>query len=121
MTEVCTPATSTISTATFTRQSESSSMSLNHVCITLYQLSARELKYISINPQTPLTCFCHKGRKEQRYWNGHNAVFVVLLGSTAVLPCTNRRSVWTDWSDQEEDQQVFLLVSRDRSRANICF
>uniref|UniRef100_A0A3P9D4T5 Matrix-remodelling associated 8a n=1 Tax=Maylandia zebra TaxID=106582 RepID=A0A3P9D4T5_9CICH len=40
-------------------------------------------------------------RKEQRYWNGHNAVFVVLLGSTAVLPCTNRRSVWTDWSDQE--------------------
>ncbi|XP_063330458.1 matrix remodeling-associated protein 8-like [Pelmatolapia mariae] len=45
-------------------------------------------------------------RKEQRYWDGHKAVYVVLLGSTAVLPCINRRSVWTDWSDEEEDQQV---------------
>lgn len=45
-------------------------------------------------------------RKEQRYWDGHKAVFVVLLGSTAVLPCINRRSVWTDWSEEEEDQQV---------------
>lgn len=45
-------------------------------------------------------------RKEQRYWDGQKAVFVVLVGRTAVLPCINRRSVWTDWSDEEEDQQV---------------
>lgn len=45
-------------------------------------------------------------RKEQRFWDGQKAVFVVLLGSTVVLPCVNRRNVWTDWSDEEEDQQV---------------
>lgn len=45
-------------------------------------------------------------RKEQKYWDGQKAVFVVLLGSTVVLPCVNRRSVWTDWSNEEEDQQV---------------
>ncbi|XP_061642193.1 matrix remodeling-associated protein 8-like [Phyllopteryx taeniolatus] len=45
-------------------------------------------------------------RKEQRYWDGHKAVYVVLLGSTVVLPCINRRNVWTDWSNEEEDQQV---------------
>ncbi|XP_061910740.1 matrix remodeling-associated protein 8-like isoform X1 [Entelurus aequoreus] len=45
-------------------------------------------------------------RKEQRYWDGHKAVFVVLLGSTVVLPCVNRRNVWTDWGNEEEDQQV---------------
>lgn len=31
---------------------------------------------------------------------------MVLLGSTVVLPCINRRNVWTDWSEEEEDQQV---------------
>ncbi|CAN9512309.1 unnamed protein product [Ophioblennius macclurei] len=45
-------------------------------------------------------------RKEQRFWDGHKAVYVVLLGSTVVLPCVNRRTVWTDWSNEEEDQQV---------------
>lgn len=45
-------------------------------------------------------------RKEQRFWDGQKAVFVVLLGSTVVLPCVNRRTVWTDWSNEEEDQQV---------------
>lgn len=45
-------------------------------------------------------------RKEQRFWDGHKAVYVVLVGSTVVLPCINRRSVWTDWSNEEEDQQV---------------
>ncbi|XP_026163700.1 matrix remodeling-associated protein 8-like [Mastacembelus armatus] len=45
-------------------------------------------------------------RKEQRFWDGHKAVYVVLLGSTVVLPCINRRNVWTDWSNEEEDQQV---------------
>ncbi|KAM9362331.1 matrix remodeling-associated protein 8-like [Symphorus nematophorus] len=45
-------------------------------------------------------------RKEQRYWDGQKAVFVVLVGSTVVLPCINRRNVWTDWSEEEEDQQV---------------
>nr|XP_040059417.1 matrix remodeling-associated protein 8-like isoform X1 [Gasterosteus aculeatus aculeatus] len=45
-------------------------------------------------------------RKAQRFWDGQKAVYVVLLGSTVVLPCINRRNVWTDWSDEEEDQQV---------------
>ncbi|XP_029006738.2 matrix remodeling-associated protein 8-like [Betta splendens] len=45
-------------------------------------------------------------RKEQRFWDGQKAVFVVLLGSSVVLPCFNRRSVWTDWSNEEGDQQV---------------
>lgn len=45
-------------------------------------------------------------RKEQRFWDGQKAVYVVLLGSTVVLPCINRRKVWTDWSDEEDDQQV---------------
>lgn len=53
-----------------------------------------------------LSFVAHKGRKEQRFWDGHKAVYVVLLGNTAVLPCINRRNVWTDWSDEEEDQQV---------------
>uniref|UniRef100_A0A3P8V7X8 Matrix remodeling-associated protein 8 n=1 Tax=Cynoglossus semilaevis TaxID=244447 RepID=A0A3P8V7X8_CYNSE len=45
-------------------------------------------------------------RKEQRYWDGHKVVYVVMLGSTVALPCINRRNVWTDWSNDEEDQQV---------------
>ncbi|XP_034022841.1 matrix remodeling-associated protein 8-like isoform X2 [Thalassophryne amazonica] len=45
-------------------------------------------------------------RKEQRFWDGQKAVYVVLLGSTVVLPCINRRNVWTDWTTEEEDQQV---------------
>lgn len=45
-------------------------------------------------------------RKEQRFWDGQKAVYVVLLGSTVVLPCVNRRNVWTDWTNEEEDQQV---------------
>ncbi|KAF6720778.1 Matrix-remodeling-associated protein 8 [Oryzias melastigma] len=44
-------------------------------------------------------------RKEQRFWDGQKVVYVVLLGSTVVLPCINRRSVWIDRSN-EEDQQV---------------
>ncbi|XP_053292394.1 matrix remodeling-associated protein 8 isoform X2 [Pleuronectes platessa] len=45
-------------------------------------------------------------RKEQRFWDGQKAVFVVLLGTTVALPCINRRNVWTDWSNDEGDQQV---------------
>lgn len=55
-------------------------------------------------------------RKEQRFWDGHKAVFVVLVGSTVVLPCVNRRTVWTDWSNQEEDQQV---VHWDRQSSGV--
>ncbi|XP_070702715.1 matrix remodeling-associated protein 8-like [Pempheris klunzingeri] len=55
-------------------------------------------------------------RKEQRFWDGQKAVYVVLLGSTVVLPCINRRSVWTDWSNEEEDQQV---VHWDRQSAGV--
>lgn len=106
MTEDCTPVTSTISTATSTRQTECCSMLLNHVCVTS-PLSASSPSFTSSN-MTQFAFFhcCHKGRKEQRYWDGQKAVFVVLLGSTVVLPCVKRRNVWTDWSNEEEDQQV---------------
>ncbi|CAL8338625.1 unnamed protein product [Lota lota] len=45
-------------------------------------------------------------RKEQRFWDGQKAVYVVLQGSTVVLPCVNRRSVWTDGGSEEEQQVV---------------
>ncbi|MEQ2240221.1 hypothetical protein ILYODFUR_012573, partial [Ilyodon furcidens] len=45
-------------------------------------------------------------RKQQRFWDGQKVVHVVLQGTTALLPCINRRSVWTDWSNEEENQQV---------------
>lgn len=54
----------------------------------------------------PYEFFFYEGRKEQRFWDGQKAVYVVLVGSTVVLPCINRRNVWTDWTDEEEDQQV---------------
>ncbi|XP_058229433.1 matrix remodeling-associated protein 8a isoform X2 [Hemibagrus wyckioides] len=44
-------------------------------------------------------------RKERRFWDGQKAVYVVLVGRTVVLPCVNRRSIWMD-SKNEEEQQV---------------
>ncbi|KAJ0036984.1 hypothetical protein NQD34_005661 [Periophthalmus magnuspinnatus] len=44
-------------------------------------------------------------RKEQRYWDGEKTVFVVLLGSSVVLPCVNRRPLWREGA-QESQQQV---------------
>ncbi|XP_070963732.1 matrix remodeling-associated protein 8-like [Oncorhynchus clarkii lewisi] len=44
-------------------------------------------------------------RKEKRYWDGDKTVFVVLLGSSVVLPCVNRRPLWTE-GQQEDQQQV---------------
>ncbi|XP_062396308.1 matrix remodeling-associated protein 8b [Sardina pilchardus] len=41
--------------------------------------------------------------KEKRFWDGEKSVFVVLAGSTVVLPCMNRRPLWTE--DSQEDQQ----------------
>lgn len=107
MTEACTLATSTISTATCTRPSECSSTSLNHVC-TNHQHPHTHGNFKAF-VKKKVCLFLHiylKGRKEQRYWDGQKAVYVVLLGSTVVLPCINRRNVWTDWSNEEEDQQV---------------
>lgn len=43
-------------------------------------------------------------RKQKRYWDGEQTVFVVLLGSTVVLPCVNRRAVWTDQSRDATQQ-----------------
>lgn len=67
---------------------------------------------VSVRPPPPLplahlSVFGRRpGRREQRFWDGQKAVYVVLLGSTVALPCINRRKVWTDWSDEEDDQQV---------------
>ncbi|CAN9516010.1 unnamed protein product [Ophioblennius macclurei] len=44
-------------------------------------------------------------RKERRYWDGTRTVFVVLLGSSVVLPCVNRRPLWRE-GVQEDQQQV---------------
>ncbi|XP_029011857.1 matrix remodeling-associated protein 8-like [Betta splendens] len=44
-------------------------------------------------------------RKEKRSWDGEKDVFVVLLGSTVVLPCVSRRPLWREGL-QEDQQQV---------------
>ncbi|KAM3872062.1 matrix remodeling-associated protein 8-like [Diretmus argenteus] len=44
-------------------------------------------------------------RKEKRYWDGEKTVFVVMLGSSVALPCVNRRPLWRDGL-QEDQQQV---------------
>ncbi|TNN74838.1 Matrix-remodeling-associated protein 8 [Liparis tanakae] len=44
-------------------------------------------------------------RKERRYWDGEKTVFVALLGKSVVLPCVNRRSLWREGL-QEDQQQV---------------
>ncbi|XP_053499506.1 matrix remodeling-associated protein 8b [Ictalurus furcatus] len=44
-------------------------------------------------------------RKERRVWNGEKSVFVVLEGSSVVLPCINRRPLWRGGL-QEDQQQV---------------
>uniref|UniRef100_A0A667ZRG0 Matrix-remodelling associated 8b n=1 Tax=Myripristis murdjan TaxID=586833 RepID=A0A667ZRG0_9TELE len=44
-------------------------------------------------------------RKEKRYWDGEKTVFVVLLGSSVALPCVNRRPLWREGL-QEDQQQV---------------
>ncbi|KAI5612233.1 matrix-remodeling-associated protein 8 precursor, partial [Silurus asotus] len=44
-------------------------------------------------------------RKERRVWNGEKSVFVVLEGSSVVLPCVNRRPLWRGGL-QEDQQQV---------------
>ncbi|XP_034552719.1 matrix remodeling-associated protein 8-like [Notolabrus celidotus] len=44
-------------------------------------------------------------RKEKRYWDGEKTVFVVLLGRSVVLPCVNRRPLWREGL-QEDQQQV---------------
>lgn len=44
-------------------------------------------------------------RKERRFWDGEKSVFVVLVGSSVVLPCVNRRALWREGL-QEDQQQV---------------
>lgn len=44
-------------------------------------------------------------RKEKRIWDGQKSIFVVLEGSSVVLPCINRRPLWRGGL-QEDKQQV---------------
>ncbi|KAM9856334.1 matrix remodeling-associated protein 8-like [Aulostomus maculatus] len=44
-------------------------------------------------------------QKEKRFWDGEKTVFVVLLGNSVVLPCVNRRPLWREGL-QEDQQQV---------------
>ncbi|XP_062315393.1 matrix remodeling-associated protein 8-like isoform X1 [Osmerus eperlanus] len=44
-------------------------------------------------------------RKEKRFWDGEKTVFVVLVGNSVVLPCVNRRPLWREGL-QEDQQQV---------------
>ncbi|XP_051957546.1 matrix remodeling-associated protein 8-like [Xyrauchen texanus] len=59
--------------------------------------------YESIKVQLNVT---KSARKERRFWDGQKAVYVVLVGSTVVLPCVNRRPIWTEGNSQEDQQQV---------------
>ncbi|XP_041946095.1 LOW QUALITY PROTEIN: matrix remodeling-associated protein 8a [Alosa sapidissima] len=59
--------------------------------------------YESIKVQLNVT---KSARKERKFWDGEKAVFVVLVGSTVVLPCVNRRSIWTDGGGEEQQQVV---------------
>uniref|UniRef100_A0A673HBL6 Matrix remodeling-associated protein 8 n=1 Tax=Sinocyclocheilus rhinocerous TaxID=307959 RepID=A0A673HBL6_9TELE len=59
--------------------------------------------YESIKVQLNVT---KSARKERRFWDGQKAVFVVLVGSAVVLPCVNRRPIWTEGNSQEDQQQV---------------
>ncbi|XP_063072088.1 matrix remodeling-associated protein 8a [Engraulis encrasicolus] len=45
-------------------------------------------------------------RKVRRFWDGEKAVYVVLAGSSVVLPCVNRRGVWTEGGGEEQQQVV---------------
>ncbi|XP_051517440.1 matrix remodeling-associated protein 8-like isoform X2 [Myxocyprinus asiaticus] len=60
-------------------------------------------------------------RKERRVWDGDKPVFVVLVGKSVVLPCVNRRPLWTDSHRDEGQQQVVHWdwqapgVTRDRA------
>ncbi|KAL4645998.1 matrix-remodeling-associated protein 8-like [Arapaima gigas] len=45
-------------------------------------------------------------RKQNRFWDGEKAVFVVLLNSTVSLPCVNRRPLWTKRQRESERQVV---------------
>ncbi|XP_039612125.1 matrix remodeling-associated protein 8-like isoform X1 [Polypterus senegalus] len=45
-------------------------------------------------------------RKERRYWDGDKVVVMALVGSTVLLPCVNRRQVWTERNSEEEQQVV---------------
>ncbi|KAL1021011.1 hypothetical protein UPYG_G00007560 [Umbra pygmaea] len=44
-------------------------------------------------------------RKEKRIWDGDKMVLVVMVGSSVVLPCVNRRPLWVE-GQQEDQQQV---------------
>ncbi|XP_056591513.1 matrix remodeling-associated protein 8a [Triplophysa dalaica] len=59
--------------------------------------------YESIKVQLNVT---KSARKERKFWDGQKAVFVVLVGKTVVLPCVNRRPIWTEGNSQEDQQQV---------------
>ncbi|XP_076860545.1 matrix remodeling-associated protein 8a isoform X2 [Brachyhypopomus gauderio] len=59
--------------------------------------------YESIKVQLNVT---KSARKERRFWDGQKAVYVVLVGSTVVLPCVNRRPIWTESNSEEDQQQV---------------
>lgn len=60
-------------------------------------------------------------RKEKRVWDGDKSVIVVLVGKSVVLPCVNRRQLWTESQRDEGQQQVVHWdwqapgVTRDRA------
>lgn len=61
----------------------------------MYLITPKNLLHLNVFP----------ARKEKRYWDGEKTVFVVLLGSSVVLPCVNRRPLWREGL-QEDQQQV---------------
>lgn len=98
------------------------SCNLHHLYCHLYEMvriqlnvtkSRKSAACVLTKPPLADLCVCNQGRKQQRFWDGQKAVYVVLLGSAAVLPCINRHKVWTDLSDEEDDHQVCEVVVLD--------
>lgn len=61
----------------------------------MYLITPKNLLHLNVFP----------ARKEKRYWDGDKTILVVLLGSSVVLPCVNRRPLWREGL-QEDQQQV---------------
>lgn len=92
--------------------------------VTEYVFSAfffKAMLYVGLNSDHVSLKSLSAARKEKRVWDGDKSVFVVLEGKSVVLPCVNRRPLWTDGYRDEGQQQVVHWdwqapgVTRDRA------
>lgn len=96
----------TITTARFTSPFKSSSMSPSWVRRPDHTACYSMSPYVWNGSNSNAFCtHIFPARKEKRHWDGEKTVFVVLLGSSVALPCVNRRPLWREGL-QEDQQQV---------------